>query len=289
MRQLLTALAALASMIPAIAFADGEAGVVVFWGDGTVTTACVPFEGESVTGETMLAHAGLAVNDFSGLVCAIADTGCVHSGTFASCTCECQPGSGDCTYWSFFTQRYGGSWIYSSVGFRAQAARDGELHAWNWGPGSPASAPAPPAVSFEQVCGHPPLSLQPTATPTTPPPPPPPPVPTATLPAAASPTGTATALPSATAATATATGAATHSVGHSPTPTGGSAVPASTVTSAPSERVSPTLLPQRTPGAPLAGRPADPTGPNAFYAFGAVALVLVALIGGALVWRRSHA
>ncbi|MDZ7727693.1 MAG: hypothetical protein U5Q44_05550 [Dehalococcoidia bacterium] len=150
----------------ASAAADGEAGLVVDWGDGSTSNYCIAFQGNSISGEQLLARAGLNVNQFSGLVCGINGVGCQHSGTFNSCTCECQDLGGDCVYWSFFTKGYGGGWQYSAGGFQGQRVADGEMHAWRWGEGGPSSAPAPAPVSFEQVCGHPPRSVaSPTPTP----------------------------------------------------------------------------------------------------------------------------
>lgn len=146
----------LALALAAVVQADGEAGLVIHWGDGRVSTHCIAFGGDSITGDEMLERAGYNINQFSGLVCSIGGVGCQHSGSFDSCTCECQSGGDDCVYWSFFEQPYGATWRYSALGAFIARAEDGELHGWQWGEGGPASAPVPPATSFEAVCGHPP-------------------------------------------------------------------------------------------------------------------------------------
>lgn len=149
-------LAVLVVAIPARA--DGEAGIVVNWGDGRVTSQCVAFEGDSIDGAELLARAGFSVSEFSGLVCRIDDVGCTHSGTFNSCTCQCRTGSADCTYWSFYTRASGEPWRYAATGFRAQPLANGDMHAWQWLPAAGGAQPAPPALAFEDVCGHPPIA-----------------------------------------------------------------------------------------------------------------------------------
>ncbi|WP_416223930.1 hypothetical protein, partial [Tepidiforma sp.] len=160
------ALTALA--LAGVARADGEAGLVIQDGE-TVTTYCVPFQGDSISGEQLLASAGLPIEKFGGgsgvVVCAIGATGCFDPSSFDSCFCQCK--GNDCTYWAFFTRQYGKNWVYSSLGVALARARDGELHAWKWGKGGPSSAPAPSNdITFEQVCGHPPRGGAPAPTPT---------------------------------------------------------------------------------------------------------------------------
>ncbi len=141
--------------IAATAIAEGpEAGLVVDYGSGRVETVCVAFEGDSIAGDELLARAGFDVNAFSGLVCAIGETGCEHSGSFDSCTCECRSGGDGCVYWAFFSRsRDEAGWRYSSLGLRALEAESGDLQGWRWGSGAPGAAPAPPPLSFEDVCG----------------------------------------------------------------------------------------------------------------------------------------
>lgn len=287
MKASVVAIVALFALVPSLAFAEGEAGVVVEWGDGTVSAICVGFEGDSISGDQLLAEAGLVSSDFTGLVCSINSVGCQHSGTFDSCTCECQVGSETCVYWAFFTQRYGESWLYSALGFRSQAARDGDLHGWRWGERSTNSATAPRNITFEQVCGHPPgqAAPEPTATPV----PPAPTLPASTIP----PTAAATATPVATGTTpapaATTTATAEPSVTLTPAPVAeatttrepADAEPSSTPSQVPLETVAPP-----TPAPPAGGDGGASTG--GFVAFGAIAAVLLAGLGGALVWRHRH-
>ncbi len=134
----------------------GDAGLVIDWGDGTVTTACVGFEGDSISGDELLSRAGHSVNDFSGMVCGIDGVGHEHSGTFASCLADCPSGGPDCIYWAFFTMAAGeGEWRYSARGYRVEHAGHGELHGWRWGQGASGRADPPPDISFVEVCEGP--------------------------------------------------------------------------------------------------------------------------------------
>jgi cell division septation protein DedD len=182
---LVAAILALATV--SAASADGEVGLVIQIGED-VETHCIAYTGDSITGEQALLAAGKHLEQYGGsggrTVCSINETGCSDASSFSSCFCECQ--SRDCTYWGFFTRKYGANWVYSTLAFNLLQAKDGDLHGWKWGVGGPASAPAPVDITFEQVCGHAPRGgAQPTATSTTAP------APTATTaPATAAPTST---------------------------------------------------------------------------------------------------
>lgn len=260
--------AAVVATGPAPARADGgEAGLVIQHGDGTTETFCIPFSGDGIRGDDLLRRAGVPVEQFSGLVCSLGTVpgeGCPGASSFDSCTCKCQ--GTNCVYWAFFSQSYGRQWVYSALGFNLQKARDGDLHGWKWGKGSASSAPAPAAVSFEQVCGHPPRGGDSAATPV--------------LPATPPPAAVAT-EPSASA-----------TFGPSP-PDGVRASTTSSAASPPSEQFTP--LPPLAPVAvtPVAAVPSPATnrggGPaRGAIAFAGVAAVLVAALGAALFWRRSR-
>ncbi len=273
MRRLITALAAALALVPLAARADGEAGLVIQVGD-EVRTYCVPFTGESISGEQLLAASGLPVEQFGGgsgrVVCAIGGVGCFDPGSFDACFCQCS--GNDCTYWAFFTRAHGQGWVYASVGISLARARDGDVHGWKWGRGGPSSAPAPADITFEQICGHPPRGGQaPTATPQ----------PTATFTPAAT-------VPPAAGGGATPGATPTH------TPAGGA--PATTAVPASPTAASPTVVITLSPmGSPVSTpSPLDQPGPRAGdgqggggapWAFGAVAGGLVLAIVAAAAWR----
>lgn len=253
------------------AAADGEAGLVIDWGDGRVETQCVAFEGDSISGADLLERAGHDLNQFSGLVCAIDNTGCQHSGSFDSCTCECT-GSGDCVYWAYFVQPYAGSWRYSALGVFATETKDGDLQGWKWGPGGPASAPPPAPTSFEAVCGHPPQGGEPPTMATT--------APTST-PTVAAPVDTPAASP---AGTSTSRETETPVASSTPGPTSTS-TRMSTATVMPTVTTGQVTIPVETPGAPAAGGKSDGGGGGALFAFLAVASVIVVGGAAAYFWR----
>jgi hypothetical protein len=279
-----TAAIALALALAAVATAvraDGEAGVVIDTGGGTVTY-CVAFEGESITGDELLRRAGRSFDQFGGAartVCSIDELGCSDSSSFDSCFCECEAGSGSCTYWAFFIQRYGSAWQYSTLGFNLAEVRDGDMHGWRWGSGSMQSAPPPASVSFEQVCGHSPRGGQaPTPTNT--------PLPPTSTPVPA--TATLTATPPAATADAGTSPTASADATDSPTATA-TATRATDMETATATAASPTGMMTVTP---LAGASDDESddgsGVGTWAAFGAVAAVLGAGIAAGIAWRQRH-
>jgi hypothetical protein len=266
--------AILALLAVGAARADGEAGLVIQDGDA-VTTYCIAFQGDGINGDALLRAAGQTFDAYGGgsglAVCSIGARGCPDASSFSSCFCQCQ--GGDCTYWAFFTRNYGKNWVYSSLAFNLLKAKDGDVHGWKWGKGAPSSAPVPQDVTFEQICGHSPRGgAAPTATA---------PPPTVALP---------TNVPSIAGATATAplaTLPATASTEASPSgqPSPVQTRPLVTITNS-----VPTASSQTTPSTPATAEDdGDSSGAGGLLAFGAVAAVLVAAIGGGLIWRRTHA
>jgi len=141
-----------------VARADGEAGLVIQHGDGSVDTYCVAFNGDGISGKELLKRVNIPTEDVGGLVCAIGNNpaeGCFGASDYDSCTCKCSgSNAATCTYWAFFSAAYGKPWVYSSLGYTQLMAKDGDLQAWRWGRGGSSSAPPPPALTFEAVCGH---------------------------------------------------------------------------------------------------------------------------------------
>ena len=140
------------------------------------------------------------------------------------------------------------------------------MQAWRWGKGGVNSAPPPPAITFEQVCGHAPrggAQLQPTAaaTLTQLPPSPAPPASTTTLPAPSAPSTT----------------------GQPESPT---AVASLTAENTPLIRSHGTAT--AVPQPPAAGSSNDGGSPAALLPFAAVVAVLGSAIAAALIWRRRH-
>ncbi len=261
-----------------VARADGEAGVVIQHGDGNVDTYCVPFKGDSINGADLLKSVNIPVERVGELVCAVGNNpaeGCFGASDYDSCTCECSGAkAATCTYWAYFTQAHGQSWAYSGLSFSLAKAKDGDMQAWRWGRGGPSSAPPPPAISFEAVCGHAPRGGQAQATQ------PPPATATNTVAALATASSSGTAVTSPTVLvtlTETATAPASATAAETPHPTSTVSVTitshgTATATTAPS----------------VATAHDDSSGQGGFLLFGAVAAGMLAAIGGALAWRRTH-
>lgn len=277
-RRLMGLVAALvaAFAVAGVARADGEAGLVIQNGD-QVTTYCIAFTGDGITGQEMLKKAGISIEAYGGgsglAVCALGATGCSDSSSFSSCFCQCQ--GGDCTYWAFFTRQSGKNWVYSSLAFNLLKAKDGDVHGWKWGRGGPNSAPAPQDITFNQICGHDPrggVAPTPTLVPTASSAPPP----------AVTAGGTAAGL------------GPTAAPSVSPAPPDQTAVTQGTTVSVPTVTVTiarATDAAAATPGVPQAGKAEEPgsRGSNGTYiAFGAIAFVLLGGAAFGLLRRRGN-
>jgi hypothetical protein len=175
-----------------------------------VETRCIPFEGDQIGGDALLAQSGLDVliDPSSGMgitVCRIEGQGCDHPAEH--CFCQCM-GGGECAYWNYFYREPGADkWTYSALGAALRKAQPGAVEAWVWGDGR-----NPPAedLTFDAVCAQatatpvPPAETE-TATATSVPPTSPTPVPAASTPqpttvTESNPVPTATAQPAATTA-----------------------------------------------------------------------------------------
>ncbi|MGE0598348.1 MAG: hypothetical protein AB7J35_00805 [Dehalococcoidia bacterium] len=267
-----------ALFVVTVAHADGEAGVVIQDGDA-VKTYCIAFSGDGITGDQLLKAAGQTFDAYGGgsglAVCSISGKGCDDASSFSSCFCQCQGGS--CTYWAFFTRSYGKNWVYSALAFNLLKAKDGDVHGWKWGQGGPNSAPAPQDVTFEQICGHAPQGGAAAATSA-------PSTSVATVGPTLQPTAVAPTAAQSPLSTASPAGVATSSVT--------AAAPDATLTAS-------VTLPGLASGASPAAAADTPTaeakdsgGSSArapLVAFGVVAVLMLATIGAALVWRSRNA
>lgn len=252
-----------------VAYADGgEAGLVIQHGDGSVDTYCVGFQGDSISGSTILTRVGISVVQFNGAVCAVGtQEGCFQPSSYDTCYCMSFPPTS--TYWGFYTEPYGKQWQYSAVGFQDPHSilHDGDMQAWRWGKGGPNNAPPPVAISFEQVCGHAPrggvqLEATAAATPTNP-----------QLPTTAITQSVSSPTPEASPSAPT------------PLPPSTVAAPTDSPTAAIRNHGTATAVPQ----APATGSTSG-GGSSAIslIAFAAIAIALLGVIGGALLWRRRH-
>ena len=140
-----------------------RAGLIVQFPDGSVSTWCVEFPEDSISGMELLRLAGLeATVDYAkgmgGAVCNINGLGC----DYPAVDCFCQCVGSDCHYWSYWRVEEG-NWRYSVLGAGLRKVRDGNVEGWAWGD----EKSPPPFIPFEQICSAPPTVVpEPTRTPT---------------------------------------------------------------------------------------------------------------------------
>jgi hypothetical protein len=288
----------------------GRAGLIVKFGDGSIRTSCVAFEGESISSLELLQRSGLEViaqaAGNNAAVCKIGSDGC----DFPAEPCFCKFGSGqEGLYWAFWRLGADG-WQYSNQGAGIRTIRNGEVDGWGWGNGNVQSGVQPPPIPFEQIC---PVA-QPAPEPTAPPTPRPTlapterPRPTARPQPTLAPTARPTVAPTAraqptlapTPAIAASAPSVTPELAASATPSAiatlqPSATP--TATSAPTATATPTVAPATaspTPAPPSVvattivvetTRSATPAA--SYIIFGVMLLGLLAAIG-AIIWRRRQ-
>jgi hypothetical protein len=157
------------------AAAVNAAGLSVTFPSGEVTTFCIEFSEDTITGAELLQRSGLAVvtagsGGLGAAVCSIDGQGCNDPG---DCFCACT--SSTCAYWAYF--RYNsGAWQYSPTGAGTRTIANGDADAWVWGSGStppPASGalcadPTPTPSPLPSSTPKPSATPRPSSTPVTP-------------------------------------------------------------------------------------------------------------------------
>lgn len=109
-------------------------------GAGSVIRVCVPFSGDSITGDVLLHDSGVqhATGDSGQAVCQIDSE--PATGTYQpQCLSAGKP------YWAMFVSRGGGSWVYSSLGFSSQTFRDGDAEGFRYEGQSDGTTPPSPS------------------------------------------------------------------------------------------------------------------------------------------------
>ncbi|CAN5554492.1 hypothetical protein BH23CHL5_BH23CHL5_05880 [soil metagenome] len=128
---------AFGGFLPGTAIADDDAnraGLVVDYGDGTVTYAIVEFAEDEVSGIELLRLSGipLVTVDFGGLgaaVCTVRDRGC----GIAECRQRvCQTADAGSPYWRYFRLASDGEWAPMNRGASASTVVDGDVDGWSW-------------------------------------------------------------------------------------------------------------------------------------------------------------
>ncbi len=129
-----------------------QAGVVVVQTDGSVTSRCVGFNEESISGYELLVRGDFAARteatSMGASVCSVDGQGC---GEGEACFCQCK--SSTCAYWTYWRLLPEG-WRYSNAGAATVQVHDGDVQGWVWGDSKPnASAEnQPPALLFTAIC-----------------------------------------------------------------------------------------------------------------------------------------
>ncbi|MEX2159663.1 MAG: hypothetical protein WEB04_09710 [Dehalococcoidia bacterium] len=110
-----------------------HAAIVIDFGGGQLTSSCVPFAEDEISGADLLRRSGASVV-FTGFggglgagVCEIDGQGCNDPG---DCFCQCR--GADCHYWSYWTLQ-DGAWHFQNVGAGQRDVHDGDADAWVWG------------------------------------------------------------------------------------------------------------------------------------------------------------
>ncbi len=111
-----------------------HAGLVIVFPEGRTESFCIEFSEDEISGAELLQRSGLSVvfSSFGGLgagVCRIDDTGCGDPG---DCFCHCR--GADCAYWAYFGLE-GGEWQFQNIGPSQRHLRDGDADGWVWGSG----------------------------------------------------------------------------------------------------------------------------------------------------------
>jgi len=176
-----------------------QVGLVVVHGNGQVTSQCITFQGEEISGYELLEQSNLdlnidASNSMGATICRLDGEGCNYPQD--DCFCQCQS-SRNCIYWSYW-HLDDGQWQYSSLGSSSYSLHGGEVQGWVWSKGNVGSSAekAPPQTSFEAICAPAPTDT---------------PIPTETVTPSATATASSTATNTPQPPTVTPTFEATHS------------------------------------------------------------------------------
>jgi hypothetical protein len=139
-----------------------RAGLVILHDDGRVSSLCLGFEEEEISGADLLTLSELPViidasRGMGITICQIEGTGCAYPAE--PCFCQCM-GGGECGYWNYYYRDPGESdWSYSPLGALKRRVLPGAVEAWVWGDGqSPPSA----ELTFESICARPSTAASPT-------------------------------------------------------------------------------------------------------------------------------
>ncbi len=131
-----------------------QVGLIVQFDDATISTYCISFTGDSISGYDVLQQSGLEVlaafDPMGAALCKIAGAGC----SVDNCFCQFPP-----NYWSYWHMS-NNNWSYSQQGASNYQVQDGGIEGWRWGKGEPPTV----NYAFDEICK--PATETSTATPT---------------------------------------------------------------------------------------------------------------------------
>lgn len=130
-------------ILPAQAEDENHVGLVVQFDDSTISTYCVSFSEDSISGYDVLHKAfgdGLEVSfdSMGAVICRINGVGC----PIDDCWCDFPP-----NYWSYWHMA-NNSWSYSQLGTSLYNVQNGSVEGYRWGGGSPPAA----IYSIDEIC-----------------------------------------------------------------------------------------------------------------------------------------
>lgn len=157
-RALVLALVALIvgpALTAAQAGGTNRAGVVVRFDNGDIERRCVAFDEDEIDGDELLRQSGLQQqveqSSLGTAVCKIGEDGCSSD----DCFCKFP------VFWGYWTRGPRQTdWTFSDVGSSERKVRHGTVDGWSWGKDG---KPAPPKVSFDDVCGSGAATMQTTS------------------------------------------------------------------------------------------------------------------------------
>jgi hypothetical protein len=115
-----------------------HAALVIEHGDGSVTTRCVAFDTDTITGQQLLDASGIK---WTGKTFSFGEAICALDGepaSFAQCPAADK-------YWALFDAKAGGSWQMASVGISDLKLSDGDAEGLHFVPASETNPGEPPS------------------------------------------------------------------------------------------------------------------------------------------------
>ncbi len=129
-------------IFPAQAENQSRVGLVVQFDDANISTYCISYSGDSISGYDVLQKSGLELaasfDSMGAAVCQIGNTGC----SVENCFCQSPP-----NYWSYW-HLSDNHWVYSQQGSSIYQVHDGAIEGWRWSNGNPPTV----NYTFDEIC-----------------------------------------------------------------------------------------------------------------------------------------